>query len=170
MFPYRESSVSRQINGRSDKFTLNPVPQKRPPNHMVLSFPKEFVDYDEEKGYVPRSAKQVDAHNKYIINGLKEKAIADAALPNLVASFTMPKVPPLKADPKARNMHGRRDMECQADQDLTKLELEGLQEFQNWSTDTVEPFLKVFIIPILTLFTLAYRCDYIFLLLFLIES
>lgn len=145
MFPYREHSFNRSQSAQGKTFSVKQSHYKQPPNYMVVSFPQEYVDYTDEEGYVGRPASSVEKHNKIAVTLLQKKAIAHphpSTLPSLKSSFIMPKQKALKKDTNVRNMMGRSDVGCQVGLDLTRAQLDGLQEFQSWTTDSVEPFLK----------------------------
>jgi hypothetical protein len=72
--------------------------------------------------------------------------LEDSKSPSLASSFVLPKVYPINQPHRYetnRNMLGRSDVACQHDLNLRKLRLDGLSEYQKWSSDEVEPFLKV---------------------------
>ena len=60
---------------------------------------------------------------------------------NLMSSFILPKVYP--NGEAVRNMLGKADVETQTDDNLEKIEFEGLSDYQQWTNQDVEPFLKV---------------------------
>lgn len=147
MFPYRETSASRNKanNDRNQTYSIKQSPYRKPPNYMVVNFPNEYIDYEDEEGYVARSATSVEKKDKAAITLLKKKIIANpppTSLPSLSSSFALPKVQSLKPEPVVRNMMGRSDVACQAGPDLTRAQFDGLQEFQDWTVDKVEPFMK----------------------------
>ena len=133
-----------------------------PTTHMLVQFKEVYKDVDalERKTMLNKSSDTViskpigkvslssDIPAKVLKYRESLKSLGeDSKSPSsLASSFLLPKVYPLNQptgfDSK-RNMLGRSDVSCQNDLNLSKLRLDGLSEYQKWSSDEVEPFLKV---------------------------
>mmetsp|Transcript_28003 Transcript_28003/g.39851 ORF Transcript_28003/g.39851 Transcript_28003/m.39851 type:complete len:208 (+) Transcript_28003:28-651(+) len=135
--------------------------QNAPTTHMVVQFRDEFKDGDAAerkmilKGDLNSTTSKSESRHAAASSEISEKLskyretvkqqLDESKSPSLASSFLLPKVYPVNQPhgyESNRNMLGRSDVACQNDLNLRKLRLDGLSEYQKWSTDEVEPFLK----------------------------
>lgn len=148
----------------SDRQTITQIPiPDTPTTHMVVQFKGDFKDEEsnerrkllkgkgleafvakpDERIHLARDSQERISKFKEIATSHPKDGIKS---PTLVSTFVLPKVYTVNQPQgyeSVRNMLGRGDVECQSEYNLTKRQLDGLSEYQKWTNDEVEPFLKV---------------------------
>ena len=154
-FPYHLSNVK----SKQQLYTANKEASKyyeTPTTYMVVNFDDRFVEsIPSEK---PSLLKVDEKKTKAIIEKLKRLSPErQSRAPRLATSYLLPK----KIDPDAaaaeRNMFRRADVGTQTDINMNKMVFEGMTGYQNWTSEVVEPFLKV-ILPHAVPMNIALLC------------
>jgi hypothetical protein len=137
-----------------------------PTTYMVINFDEHFVDSVPSE--MPPIMRVDEKKTKQILAKLKkgspekpEQSLLKA--PKLVNSYVLPK----KVDPDAeaqRLMFRRRDTGTQTELNMNKLVFSnGLTGYQSWTSEVVEPFLKVrSLLMLLTLVGFPVQCALIY--------
>ena len=117
-----------------------------PTTYMVINFDDEFVESVPSE--MPPIMKVDEKKTKQILAKLKQKSPDKPSInlpraPKLVNSYILPKK--IDADAEAlRLMFRRADIGTQTELNMNKLVFkQGLTEYQRWTADVVEPFMKV---------------------------
>lgn len=135
-------------NNKNRRYNQNPIFYETPTTYMVVNFDQEFKD--NEKHEYPDSILKVNKdkmkntidkfHNHKNNNEAMLKETK--TIPKLASSYNMSNDSRFPITTK-RNMFRRNDISTQTQQNLKKLHLDGLPAYQKWTSDIVEPFLKV---------------------------
>lgn len=145
-FPYHLTNAPN-LSKLSKSSSLKKVDYKYdhlPTTYMVVNFDDDFAESVQSE--MPPITKVDQRKTQAILAKLKKNSPGKLEklpkAPNLVSSYILPK----KFDPDAeakRLMFRRTDAGTQTELNMNKMVFEGLTGYQAWTSDVVEPFLKV---------------------------
>lgn len=152
-FPY-SLQVTNGPNGSNNVLRTNrlkvykqsPIYHETPTTYMVVNFDQPFQDTslaiehpELRKVNGDRMMATVDKFNDNIP---PDRLPSLKTIPKLQSSYKLP----VKNDPAIavpRNMFNRHDQGSQTEMNLRRSQIEGLSNYQKWSSEVVEPFFKV---------------------------
>jgi hypothetical protein len=145
-FPYHLTTAP-SLSKLSKSSSLKRIDHKydaTPTTYMVINFDEDFAESVPSE--MPPIIKVDERKTKAILAKLKKNSPGKTEklpkAPNLVSSYVLPK----KIDPDAeaqRLMFRRCDASTQTELNMNKMVFEGLTGYQAWTSDVVEPFIKV---------------------------
>lgn len=152
-FPYSlhvtngpNGSNNVQRNNQLKVYKQNPIFHGTPTTYMVVNFDQPFQD--TSLAIEHPELRKVNSDRMMTTVGKFNDSIPPDRLPSLK---TIPKLQssyklPVKNDPAIavqRNMFNRQDQSSQTEMNLRRSQIEGLSNYQKWTSDVVEPFFKV---------------------------
>lgn len=147
-FPYHLTNTPKAGFGKTPSLKKLEKPRHldTPTTYMVINFDEQFVE--SVKSEMPPIMKVDEKKTKQILAKLKKNSPdkpdkLPPKAPKLVNSYILPKV----VDPDAeaeRIMFRRHDVGTQTELNMNKIVFTGgLSGYQTWTSEVVEPFLKV---------------------------
>lgn len=149
-FPYHLTTtpnlakVPTALAKKKKDIRRNYMYSESPTTYMVVNFDEEFVESLPSE--MPPIMHVNDAKTKTIIEKIRknspERKDKLPRAPGLNSSYLLPKYvdPDVAAE---RLMFRRKDAGTQTDLNMNKCVFEGMTGYQHWTSEVVEPFLKV---------------------------
>jgi hypothetical protein len=137
------SSTSNALTNKNNRIPSTLMVLNVENNFIHESNKKEYEDetIDSRQGQDFRSSSSINKTK--MLKSLKSQSAESSIikkLPNLASSFLLPKRP----NPTGEiNMVGRSNICTQTEFDLRKIRLNGINEYQKWSSHELDPFIKV---------------------------